>query len=174
MYICTRVGVLFVVFAPSNIYGDIRVGTDMWQCALTVSLKCCPTRRPGHQHHNLISQSVTFFWHSANQTLLYANNAETPGQEATNIYFKVIGLTRPGFEITSANPPNLPKRETGLSTHSDPICPHEEACDNPPDWVAPGHSPAMVRTWLVFVEHSLSAAPSKLPRYSCAIKARVV
>ena len=32
------------------------------------------TRRPGHQHHDLISHSVTLSWHKANQSLPCSNN----------------------------------------------------------------------------------------------------
>ena len=34
------------------------------------------TGRTGHQHHDLISHSVTLSWHSANQSLPYPNNTE--------------------------------------------------------------------------------------------------
>ena len=35
-----------------------------------------------------------------------------PGQGATNINFKVIGLTRPGIKLTKFILPDLPKQET--------------------------------------------------------------
>ena len=62
----------FVVLCPSN----IKSHTDLWQCAVIVTLYCCPTGKPGCQHIGLISHSVTFSWRWANQSLLYPNYAE--------------------------------------------------------------------------------------------------
>ena len=39
---------------PSNIWGHNRTGFDLWQCTLKATLYCCPTGRPGHQHHGQI------------------------------------------------------------------------------------------------------------------------
>ena len=36
----------------------------------------CPTGKPGHQHHHLISYSVKLPWHWASQSLPYPNNAK--------------------------------------------------------------------------------------------------
>ena len=47
-----------------------------WQCKLVATSSCCPTWRPGHQHHDLISHSVTLSWHWANQFLTYSNNTK--------------------------------------------------------------------------------------------------
>ena len=47
----------------------------LWQCALMVTLECCHTGRPGHQHHDLISYLVTLSWQWASQSLPYPNNA---------------------------------------------------------------------------------------------------
>ena len=44
-------------------------GTDLWKCILLVTLKRCLTGTSGHQHHVLLSHSVTLSWHWANQSL---------------------------------------------------------------------------------------------------------
>ena len=43
--------------------------------ALLVTSYCYPIGRPGCQHDNLISHSVTLSWNLANQSLPYFNNA---------------------------------------------------------------------------------------------------
>ena len=62
-----------VVLHPSNIYGHIRTGTDLWQCTLVVLYSAASS---GHWHYDLLSHSVTLSWHWAIQSLLYPNNAE--------------------------------------------------------------------------------------------------
>ena len=63
-----------------------------------VTLQYCPTGKPGHQHPDLISNSVTLSSHWANQSLPYPNNAECLTRKRQVSIFKVIGLTRPEFE----------------------------------------------------------------------------
>ena len=65
-----------VVLHPSNIWGNIKMVTNMWQCALMVTLYGCLTGTPGYWHHDLLSHSVTLSWHWANQSLHYPNNAK--------------------------------------------------------------------------------------------------
>ena len=60
---------------PGNMWGHIRVGTDLGQCAFTATIKCFSTGKMVCQHDDPISHSVTLSWHLANQSLPYANNA---------------------------------------------------------------------------------------------------
>ena len=54
-----------------------------------------PTGRPGHQHHDLISRSVIFSWHWANQSLPYPNYTKHQARKQQ----VSIGLTRPITEM---------------------------------------------------------------------------
>ena len=66
---------LFVVLHPSNIYGHIRMSTNLSQCTFMATLLCCLTGTPGHQHHDMTSHSVIFSWHWTNHSLPYNDNA---------------------------------------------------------------------------------------------------
>ena len=66
---------LFVgVLRPGNIYGHIRTGIALWQCALMAIL--CPTGRSGCHHYFPIPDTYKLSWHWTNQSLPYPNNAE--------------------------------------------------------------------------------------------------
>ena len=101
------------------ILGHIRMHADLWQCALMVTLSFCPTGKPGHQHHHLISHSAILSCHWANQPLPYSNNAECLARKRQESIFKVIGFTWPGFEPSRFGFCNLPEPSgDGPSTYS--------------------------------------------------------
>ena len=76
------------------------MGIDLWQCTLLMTLLCCPTGKPGHQHHDLISHSVTLSWHWANQSLCYLIMLNTwIGSDKYHFYKSLFCLNH-GFEPT--------------------------------------------------------------------------
>ena len=81
-----------------------------------VTLWCCPTRRPDHQHHDLISHSITLS--EANQYLPSPNNAECLARKRQVSILSVIGLTRPRFILMKSESPRSPKMGDGRSIHS--------------------------------------------------------
>ena len=111
---CRGVGFLgLMVLHPSKIYHHIRMGADLWQCTLIVTLLVLPHERPGQQHHDLISHSVTLSWYWANQSLLRPNNAKHLARKQQVSSFYVIGLIQPGFK-----PMRSPNLTTSRSTNS--------------------------------------------------------
>ena len=54
-----------------------------------------PHWETGHQHHDLISHSVTLSWHWSNQSIPYPNNAEHLARKWQVSILKVIGFTQP-------------------------------------------------------------------------------
>ena len=44
-------------------YAMAKSVVNLCQCALSVTLWYCPSGRPGCQHHDLISHTVSLFWH---------------------------------------------------------------------------------------------------------------
>ena len=61
--------ILFVVLHPSNIIVLIQICTNFSECTFMVTLYCCPTGRPDHQHHGSITHIVILSWPCDNQNL---------------------------------------------------------------------------------------------------------
>ena len=81
----------FYTWATSNVISS-RVQT----CDSVYSW--CPTGRSGHQHHDLISHSITLCWHWANQSFPYLNNVERLARKRQvsilNHWFDWLGRSR--------------------------------------------------------------------------------
>ena len=67
------------------------------------------SEKPGCQHHDLISHSVTLSWNWANHSLPSPNNAERLANKRQVSILKLLGLTRP----MSFRFPDLPKWKMG-------------------------------------------------------------
>ena len=67
------------------------MGTDLWQCALMVTLQSQPLR---NQAASTMTHSVTLSWHWANESLPYPNNAECLARKwQVSILKSLVSLT---------------------------------------------------------------------------------
>ena len=64
-------GLLFYVLATSKIISEPEL--NLWQCPIMATLLWSHIGTPDHQHHELISYSVTLSQHWANQSMPYPN-----------------------------------------------------------------------------------------------------
>ena len=82
-----------------------------------VALQYCPTGRPDHQHHNLISHSAALSCHWTSQSLPYPNNAEHLARKWQVYIFKtLVWLDQCSNPWGSDS--QSPKMGDGQSTHS--------------------------------------------------------
>ena len=68
--------------------------SGVWQCAIITTSWFCPSEKPGRQHPNTISHSITLSWYWASYTLPYPNNAEQQGNNKYQVYMSMVWLKR--------------------------------------------------------------------------------
>ena len=101
---------------PGNISGNIRTGTDLWQCAHMITLQYFPIGKSGRQHHDLISHSVTLSWHWANESLPYPDNAEQVSILRSLVWFNQV--SNPQGPDSNQRGSDSPIFQHGRSIHS--------------------------------------------------------
>ena len=102
---------LFYVQATSEVgYRLVTVGTRGDFIVL-------PNGKPGHQHHDLISHSVTVSWHRTNKSLPYPNNAKCQARKWQVSIFKSLIWLDQGLNIWVWISRST-KAGVGRSTHS--------------------------------------------------------
>ena len=84
-------------------------------CSYIPTSMVTPGLRPGSQHSDPISHSVTLSWYCANQSLPYPINAKRPPRLWQVSILWVTGLSWPGIELPNSHTGGL--RYTDSSSH---------------------------------------------------------
>ena len=95
-------------------------GTDLWQCALMVTLYYCVTGTSGCWHRDLLSHSISLSWHWTNQSLPYHNNAKHQAREWQVSVLKTSAWLDQGSKLQGHNS-NLQPSDSLISQNGRPM-----------------------------------------------------
>ena len=124
----TMVGWLLEFYGLTTSKVDIKMRTYLWQCTLMVTILCCHTWRPGHQHHDLISHCHIILTLS-HLVLAHPNNAECLARKRQVSILKSLVWLDQGWKLQSSDSSSS-KAGGGCSTHSAILSDHSDDGDD--------------------------------------------